>query len=149
MYDSHGADWFGVNFWIDSANGAESVSPMQTATWWRWLRIGRRWKGSCPDEQRHTDNLWVTRARSREANCGPGCGDECTGDRGGPEQCVCVRLDSCPYPCIRSCCRSMWRCQWWPLNWGCCHCQLERKRWRKNILFKLHMNKDITKSRSL
>ncbi len=99
---------------------------MRMAMWWRWLRIGRRLKGSCPDKQRHTENRWGTRAARRKLTA-------IRALEKIKKMCVCARVGL--YPCIHSCCQLMWRCQWWPLNWACCRCQLEKRSRGKKWFF--------------
>lgn len=68
-----------------------SASPMRTAMWWRWLRIGRRLKGSCPDEQRHTEKQWGAARRTAAAGKAmTGCGRYTVDWQWWASNCVCV-----------------------------------------------------------
>lgn len=58
--------------------------------------------------------------------------------------CVC----SCfPYPCIHSYCQSMWRCQWWPLSWACCRCQLKEMNKGEEVVILLKSQHEQRKRR--
>lgn len=90
---------------------------------WRamWWKIGRRLKSSGPGEQRHTK-------MSRRTQLLAG-GDPWPHKREPPVvkgRTERTRVCSCfAYPCIHSYCQSTWHCQWWPLSWACCRCQLK------------------------